>query len=378
MKIKILILTIFISSFSLFTIAQSGSQQGDKELLDAMKVFSKYNGQIFIEDSVILNEKGKIQEIYYKMISSPEGNGFRNTIQCKALFKRNAQISFNDPLFEKENFFSMKGTWNYKGNPGLRSFSNVVGFGIGYNEQVEITSLKSGYRKTGGRFEKKVVNISYQENGTHVQFKEKIVFAKGKDKKKLKEKGSFLSKTKEYKEFQNDGQDFFKYNQLIYSSNIKDQRVMSEKYEVYCYKKEGDKFTIVKNKNDANGNLKKRTSYYYKNYSNIGSVSFDNIGNKTDSTYYEYNNESDFVTLKAIYKINSSKIIPDMKWEYSYDTILKEGATVNVPGKYNYTQNHIRTTYDENGNPKYQDSSKNTKRRYFKNGTWSEWQQQGY
>ncbi len=382
MKTKILILTLLLSSFSLLTPAQTDNDnnQWDKELLDAINVFSKFNGLILIQDSVIKNEKGKILKIYYILVSSPEGNGYRNSIQSVAVFNINAQIYFRDYLFEKENYFKMNGTWNSKGNLGLRSFSYIDWFGINYNDQIKITKLKGGFLKTGkDKYEQKNVDVIYDPTGNNLHFKESIVFAKGKDSRHLKEIRTLPSGYREYKEFKKDGMKNFEIHKVLLSTyKGKEGKIINESHYVYSFSKKNEFSTILKLKNDANDSMESKTIYHYENNVIIGSSSYDKLNNQTDSTYYEYNNANGFVTLKVAFKVQSNKLIPEMRWEYSYEEKQKDGVKINVNGGYNYKQIYTRTTYDVNGTPKYQDNSENSKRKYYENGTWSEWKQLQY
>lgn len=382
MKANSLFLILLLSSlfFSAKSQSTADKRQGDKELLDAIEVFSKYSGSILLQDSIIKNDLDKISSIYFIIASSPEGYGYRNSIQSKAIFDKNAQINFCDVTFEKEKFFTMSGTWNYVGNPGLRSFSFVDGYGIVYNDQVKIINLKSGFGKVEtGKYEQRKVDVIYGENGADMSFNEMKVFAKGKELKSVKETGTLPMGNRKYKEYTKDGMKYFDFDKVTLSTyKGKEGKVESETHYSYCIAKNMFVNNINKFEKNANGSIKNRTTYYYSNNSIIGSASFNNSNQKTDSTYYEYKNQQGFVTLKASFKLVSDKLIPDTRREYSYEPLQKDGESINVEGKYNFKQIVISTIYDSNGNPRYQESSEHTKRRYYENGTWSDWRQLQY
>ncbi len=375
-----LLLLLCSSVFSAQAQSTNDKRQGDKELLDAIEVFSKYNGSILLQDSIIKNDIDRISSVYFIIVSSPEGYGYRNSIKTKAVFDKNAQINFCDVLFEKEKLFTMSGTWNYVGSPGLRSFSFVDGFGIGYNDQVKIVSIKGGFGKVeAGKYEQKKVDVVYGENGADISFNEIKVFAKGKELKSLKETKTLPMGNRKYKEYKVDGVKYFDFDQVILSTyKGKEGKVVTETHYSYCIAKTNFINSINKFEKNANGSLKSRTTYYYSNNSIIGSASFNSSNQKTDSTYYEYENPQGFVTLKASFKLSSEKLIPETRSEYSYEPLSKDGEFINVEGKYNYKQIVISTIYDSNGNPKYQESSEHYKRRYYENGIWSDWRQSQY
>ncbi len=372
MKKFILLLLISCSLFHNLP-AQSVIEHRIDYILNAIDVFSKFNGQLLVVEKVIKDENGEVISVQYINLNGSGGIGLTRSILCGINLQ--GSTNFYDVNYPKEVAFPCDWTWM---NGVMSIFSiNRNDYRIKGYDQLRIVGTGGGAGKIADKtFQENPGVLTYGSNGKDITFDEIAIISKGKSVRDRVEKDRLPSYRMDYKEHEVDGTTFFEYNRYKISTakETKGKR-QNEVHERYSYKKTGDLALITKDNYSSSGVLQTKTTYKYKNYSLQSSSSYNANNILVDSVFCDYN-ELGFISTQETYSLKAGKLIHGYKYEYTYQK--KEGED-NLDGRYRYSQMEIRTSFNDDGTPLLQQKDDSgLYRRHFENGVWGEWQRSMY